>query len=46
MENTNGTLVIEEILSNGHYENNNGSHEQWPDSVHHQSWHDSWRDSH
>lgn len=43
----NGLNTIEEILSEPVYvAQSTPSNETWPDSVHHQSWHDSWRNSH
>lgn len=48
----NGLKTIEEILSepmygaNDMYGDDMSSDDMWPDSVHHQSWHDSWRNSH
>lgn len=43
----NGVITIEEILEEKeeavYYVSTS---EEWPDSVHHQSWHDSWRNSH
>ena len=46
----NGVATIEEIMAQtGNeytYECLQCSDAEWPDSVHHQSWHDSWRDSH
>ena len=49
MEDYNGTQTIEEILAENQYEladtHESGS-DGWPDTVHHQSWHDGWRNSH
>lgn len=43
----NGLNTIEEILLEPVYiAQSEGIDEAWPDSVHHQSWHDSWRNSH
>ena len=50
MEMLNGTIAIEEILAQAANEYTHEcmqhSDSAWPDSVHHQSWHDSWRNSH
>lgn len=43
----NGVETIEDILyETEELESIDSLEEEWPDSVHHQSWHDSWRDSH
>ena len=47
---TNGAAAINEILQEQVPLNANltleANNYEWPDSVHHQSWHDSWRNSH
>lgn len=43
----NGIITIEEILAESKEADSYlSANEEWPDSVHHQSWHDSWRNSH
>lgn len=50
MEILNGVATIEEIMTQAENEytseDKQCSDAEWPDSVHHQSWHDSWRNSH
>lgn len=43
----NGMQFIEDVMSEPVYAYDAPSeNEEWPDSVHHQSWHDGWRNSH
>lgn len=52
MEYHNGKATLEEILAEPQQfecegvSGYKGDGDGWPDSVHHQSWHDAWRDSH
>ncbi len=47
----NGDNIISEILNEPEVRDQSettieGWTDSWPDSVHHQSWHDGWRNSH